>query len=179
MRPLTAADLLAADDLRPGQEPTPEWGAGTCCYVAQLNALERDQLEEAWADYKKEHNDDESNVGLRAFWVAFGLCDERNVRLFKSVDEVATAAASLKRKHARPIARLFNLLCEKNALLKRDVEELEKNSPGSAPGAPSGPTSDAGNGESPSASAGSAASSSAESAAPSTPSSKRSRSSSR
>ena len=144
---LDAAALLTSEELplRAVQVCTPELGAESFVFVAELSADERDELEELWAEKKKEY-EDETQIGFRAWVVAYCLCDDQRKRLFDE-DKIADAAAALGRKAAKPMARIFNTACRINGLLKSDVDTLEKNSV-----AKTGPQGD-GSGESPSASA--------------------------
>ena len=113
--------FLQPDALKPGKVYVSEWN--DTVYVAQLTADERDQLEDVWQQIKGD-----TNVGFRAFVVAFTLCDEKNVRYFMDVDAVRASMAALGKKNAGPVVKVFNVACAKNGLTKSDVDELEKNS---------------------------------------------------
>ncbi len=147
MGALDASALLKTEELplRAVQVCTPELGDDSFVFVAELSADERDELEELWAEKKKEY-DDETQIGFRAWVVAYCLCDDQRKRLFDE-SNIANAAAALGRKAAKPMARIFNAACRINGLLRSDVDTLEKNS-----AAKTGPQG-VGSGESPSASA--------------------------
>jgi hypothetical protein len=144
---LTAKDFLADETvtLVAHAVQTPELGAGSQCFVAQLSADERDEMETWWAE-KKEDDGSEDNVGFRAWVAAYCLCDANRQRFYKTTGEVRFAAAQIgAKKPASVISRIFNTASRMNGLVKSDIDELEKK----LEKAPTG----SGSGESPSASA--------------------------
>lgn len=148
---LTAKDFLAdeAVTLQARAVQTPEMGAGSHCFVAQLSADERDEME-TWWNEKKDEQRAEDNVGFRAWVAAYCLCDANRQRFYRTTGEVRFAAAQIgAKKPASAIARIFNTASRLNGLLPSDIDELEKKSEK----APTG----SGSGESPSASASPAA----------------------
>lgn len=106
--------ILLAEDRPRHAIALPEWGVGTL-YVNTLSAADRDDYER-WA-----FGDDRSNY--RAKLVCRALVEENGARVFE--DDDATAVGH---KSAAVVARIFDLACHVNGLLKSDVEDLEKNS---------------------------------------------------
>ena len=124
-RGLLNGQAATLQGLQAEEVPVPEWGdeADGWCWLSQLTADERDQLEEEW----QEHRQAESVVGFRAFVVAWCMADKDNRRAFQNTTERVQAAAALGAISSRPVVRLFNVACRMNGLLASDVEELEKN----------------------------------------------------
>lgn len=144
---ITANELLAedvlndADQLRAVGVPTPEWRADSLAHVAELSAVERDQLETGWVEYKTARGE-EDNVGFRAYCVAFCLCDSQRGRLFPTSSDVDRAADKIARRNGKATSRLFNTISRINGLTKADIDVLEGNSDATQP------LADAGSGES-------------------------------
>ena len=89
---LTADQLLSSPPVKliAHAVSTPEWVDGSFVYVAELSADERDEMETGWMAYREQHNsDDESNVGFRAYTVAYCLCDANRQRLFAGREAAA------------------------------------------------------------------------------------------
>lgn len=170
---MTADEILAADDILGGVDslkaipvPVDEWKPNSLVHVAELTADERDELEEEWAKFKDRLNEAGSNVGFRAFVVAWCLCDAQRKRLFAGRE--AQAAQTIgQNRNAKATSRVFNIAANINGLLKEDIDSLEKKS--ETP--PAEVASSDGNGESRSASGSRAAKrGSAKSRAANTPS---------
>ena len=135
---------LPCDALAARTIDVPEWTA--VVHLAELTADERDQLEEQWSASKRT---EDQVTGFRAFVVAFCLCDPQNNRLFPDPAELRRAANSLGRCKAGTVVRLFDICCRLNALLEKDIKELEGNSPAGESGSgdsPSNSNRPAGNG---------------------------------
>jgi hypothetical protein len=131
---LTADDILGgADDrkLEAVAVATPEWKEGSHVFVAELSADERDQMEELWIAYKRALDDEESNVGFRAFTVAFCLCDLHRNRLFAGRE--SDVAGRIGSRNGKATSRVFNVCSKINGLTKQDIDELEKNSGATKP----------------------------------------------
>lgn len=120
MPPLTAQQILAANDLPPPvRVEVPEWGEGAYVMVRSLSAKERDE----WENWCSKAQKRENTVGIRAKLCIMCICDEQGARVFddKQMD-------TLGAKSAVPIDRIWSAARDANALSAKDVKELEKNS---------------------------------------------------
>lgn len=123
---LSAAEILAADDLVREQVSVPEWGGSVC--IRTLTGTERDKFEASvYASGKASFED------LRAKLLVLCLVDANGARLFGGDGDVKGLGA----KSSCVLDRLFAVAQRLNGLSKRDLEDLEKNS-SSGPGAASG-----------------------------------------
>jgi hypothetical protein len=129
MKFLTGSEFAAPEaiQLRAVVCPTPEMGEDTAVCLAELDADQRDELETLWAE-KKAQYEDETNIGFRAWVVAYCLCDQQRQRMYSTSSALSAAADALGKKPARMMSRLFNTACRLNGLLRQDVEAAEKNS---------------------------------------------------
>lgn len=121
---ITLEELAAANGvaLKADWVPAPEIKPGGCFYLAALRADERDQLEEWWRKYRR---DDDSEIGFRAFVVAYCACTPDNGRFYTSFEAINAAAEHLGHLGARFVSRAFMKAAMMNGLL---ADELEKNS---------------------------------------------------
>lgn len=103
---------------------------GKVCFIRYLSALERDRFEEQWQSYR----DKSSLAGIRAFMIAFCLCDETGKPEFDSGKNPAASAefveavnriAKIKSVYLQP---LFSKAMELNGFSGEEVDELEKKS---------------------------------------------------
>lgn len=114
----------------PRKVDTPEISPGSCVYVADLNADDRDLLEMQWANYA-----DGDRVGFRKYVVAWCLCDEKNQRLIMSGrDETLLEDAFIQAMNhigstmpLTALTRIFNAATEVIGLTAVDIEDMEKN----------------------------------------------------
>ena len=113
---LTAAQILAADDIKKAPVDVPEWG-GTI-YVKTVSGTERDRFEESL---------NKNREGFRVKFVVAAACDENGKPLF-----TAEQAAALAGKSGAVIGRVFDAAWDINGFSQERVEELGKDSP-SAP----------------------------------------------
>jgi uncharacterized lipoprotein len=117
--------LSSHDKLRAVPVATHEWQPNSRAFVCEMNSDERDQFETDWVEYRESLDDDDNNVGFRAFTVAWGLCDADRNRLFAGRE--AEAAQVIGARSGKTTARLFNTLSRINGLTKADIDALEKN----------------------------------------------------
>lgn len=113
---LTAAQILAASDIKTKPVDVPEWG-GTV-YVKTISGTERDRFENLL---------NKDRDGFRVKFVVTAACDESGKPLF--TQEQVTA---LSEKSGVAINRVFDAAWEVNYFSTEKVEELGKDSP-SAP----------------------------------------------
>jgi len=110
---LSAAQILAANDIKTRSVEVPEWG-GTV-YVRTITGVERDRFEEML------------NKGREQFRVKFvvtACCDEAGKPLF-TADQVA----ALGEKSGVALNRVFDAAWEVNYFSQEKVDELGKGSP--------------------------------------------------
>lgn len=99
-------------------------------YVRYIDALERDRFEQQWQNYKA----GDSVIGIRAFLVAFCLCDAEGNKEFDSGDkakaskEFCDAVVKIGTIKAQLLQPVFNLAMEINGFSEGDVDDLEKKS---------------------------------------------------
>lgn len=103
---LTAASILAAEDLPIKTLPVPEWG-GDVSY----RALTLEQLRQ-WEDAVNEGGNPQPDK-MMAHMLALSLCDEKGVALFKPDDVKA-----LLGKNANVAKRLYEACCALNGMGK-------------------------------------------------------------
>jgi len=121
MNVLTADDFLDAPDLDIVPVPLPgKYGedAGLC--VRNLTGDDRSEIERQFAgrDAKQDPRNFRAAVLLRC------ICDAEGKQLFGEQHR-----DRLMGKAAGPLETLFEVACRINGFTKKDVEELEKNSP--------------------------------------------------
>lgn len=98
-------------------------------FVKSLTALERDYFEQQWGEYKAS----DSVCGIRAFLVAFCLCDKDGKQTndsgkeSKAKQDFLQIVEKLNNTPAKYIQPVFNAASELNGFSSTDVEELEKN----------------------------------------------------
>lgn len=112
---LTAAEILAADDLGLKKIVVPEWGGEV--YVRVMSVGERDAYEKLWIGKK-----DSGVDNFRTEYLARVLCDEKGELLF-SRDQIA----ALARKSGAVCGRIFDAALTHNNMSAKDVEDLAKN----------------------------------------------------
>lgn len=113
---LTAAQILAASDIKTKPVDVPEWG-GTV-YVKTISGTERDKFENLL---------NKDREGFRVKFIVTAACDEAGKPLFTSEQ-----VAALSEKSGVAINRVFDAAWEVNYFSAEKVEELGKDSP-SAP----------------------------------------------
>lgn len=114
---LTAAEILAAEDVRLEQVPVPEWGGDV--YIRNLTGRALDAYQFSLADEKGELD----FTDRRAKLLARCLCDDKGKRLFSEAQIEA-----LSGKSGDVLDRLF-VIAERHNKLDRDSREaLGKNS---------------------------------------------------
>lgn len=104
---------------------------GSEFWIKELNANERDIMEIQWLSYRDKR---EGNVGgIRAFTVAFCLCDKDGKCLYDSgndrspTKEFKQTVEKMSGLPIRVIQPLWNTASKLNKMTEDDVEELEKN----------------------------------------------------
>lgn len=112
---LTAAEILAADDLGLKKIHVPEWGGEV--YVRVMSVGERDAYEKLWIGKK-----DSGVDNFRTEYLARVLCDENGELLF-SRDQIA----ALAKKSGAVCGRIFDAALTHNNMSAKDVEDLAKN----------------------------------------------------
>jgi hypothetical protein len=116
---LTAAEILAADDLPREKVECPEWGGHL--YIRTLTGKERDAFEASVVGKGSSTN----LVNVRARLVALAGCNDAGEPIF-----TAAQVDALGDKSAAALSRCFDVASRLNHLSNRDIEELEKNSDG-------------------------------------------------
>jgi hypothetical protein len=112
---LTAAEILAADDLGLLEVKVKEWGGSV--FIRVMTVGELDAYQKEWVGKR-----DTGVDNFRAKFLARCLCDEKGQRLFTD-EQVEKLAA----KSAKVVGRLFDKAASHNAITDKDVEELAKN----------------------------------------------------
>lgn len=113
---LSKQDILKADDSKAIEVEVPEWG-GTVI-VGTMSGFARDQFEAAIIG----KNGGANMVNIRAKLAASTLQDEKGNLLFSDKD-----VASLGKKSAAALDRVFEAAQKLNRITEADVEELAKN----------------------------------------------------
>lgn len=111
---LTAAEILAADDLGLKKVHVPEWGGDV--YIRVMSVGERDTYERMWIGKK-----DSGIDNFRTQYLARVLCDEKGGLLF-SRDQIDALAA----KSGAVMGNLFDVAMKHNRMTEEDVVELGK-----------------------------------------------------
>jgi hypothetical protein len=97
-------------------------------FTKTLSGFERDVFEAQWLDYKQ----DDSVIGIRAFMVAFCLCDSDGKRTFNSGDsqnprkDFLEAVEKIGEIPASKLQPLFLEAMNQNGFSDAEVIELEK-----------------------------------------------------
>ena len=119
---LSAADILAVDDLNMESVAVPEWH-GTV-FLRPMTSTERDDYEAEALSFASDDSEAKKKFlkNFRARHVAKCLVDEDGNRLFEE-DQVE----ALGKKSARAMQRLFDRFQKINAISAEDQKELEKN----------------------------------------------------
>jgi hypothetical protein len=122
---LSAAAILAADDLKREFVPTPEWGgAGAGVYVRVLPGELRDAIEAAGLDAKGQPLPPVQKLkNFRARFLALAVVDEAGQRIFR--DDQIDALGS---KSSVALLRLWEVANRLNPMSKQDIEEMAGNS---------------------------------------------------
>lgn len=115
MADLTAADILAADDLSLVPVEVKEWGGGTV-YVRVMSVGEMERYQREFSE-KRERMED-----WRAKLLVKCLCDKSGKPLF-----TAEQIDQLSSKSVKAMSKLFDLAMKHNAVTNEDVEALAKN----------------------------------------------------
>lgn len=118
---LTKAQILGADDRKVSHVDCPEWGGRV--YVRPMSGEQRDELEERAVNA-------DSNVGIRAWIAAAGICDSKGEPLNFSAKETDM----LGQKSAAALSRVALKVQDISGMTVEAVEELEKNSGGDQKG---------------------------------------------
>jgi hypothetical protein len=120
---LTAAAILAADDLPTIWIQTPEWGKNSGVWVRGMSGAERDEFEMRVSGLDGGGNQVKMNyINLRASLVASCVVDDDGKRLF-SGDQVE----ALGRKSGAVLDRLFDASRKASGIGEDDVKALSKN----------------------------------------------------
>lgn len=117
---LTAADILAADDLSREKVDVPEWGGHV--FVQTLDGTGRDAFE---TDLVSSNGDDKkiNRENFRGKLLGRCIVDDKGKRLFTEAQIEA-----LGKKSAKALDRCLEVAKRLNALSNEDVEELTGNS---------------------------------------------------
>lgn len=116
-RQLTAADILAADDIpAPTEVYVPEWGG--VVYVRTLMGFERDRFEVEQSTLPE----DARRENFKARFCCYCVVDASGAPLFEPHQ-----AAELGRKSAGAMSRLFDVAAPLNGLTEKHAEELAGN----------------------------------------------------
>jgi len=118
---LTAAAILAVNDLKIEKVETPEWGGHVC--VRSMSGTDRDLWE---ADNIKKNKQDKYDLNLanmRARLCTKTICDDQGALLFNE-----SQIAELGRKNAAALDRCFAVAQRLSGISKQDLEEMGKNS---------------------------------------------------
>jgi hypothetical protein len=126
VRLLSRVEILEADDTSYEIIETPEWGQGSGVRVRSLTAFEKDHLESAMVEVRKNKAHIDAKGFLRNFrakLVAMGAVDENGDAIFSELD-----VARLGQKNAAPVSRLSEAIQRLSAMTKEDVDEMVGNS---------------------------------------------------
>ncbi len=122
-RPLTAKQILEADDLETERVETPEWGGVTL--VRSMTAAEKDRYQMSQLTTKggQIQTDIKKMKSFRARALALTIVDGKNERLFTE-----SQVELLAKKNAGVIDRVYAVVARMNSLTdSSQSEELEKN----------------------------------------------------
>ncbi len=117
---LSKEAILAVDDVHFEDVSVPEWGG--MVRVKSLTGSERDGLEASMIEGKGK-NANVNLANLRAKLVARSIVDESGNRIFEDAD-----IASLGRKSAAALNRVYEVAQRLSGITQEDVDELTKNS---------------------------------------------------
>lgn len=121
---LTAAAILAAQDLRREWVEVPEWGGGV--YVQAMPGLALDQYEQRMLARRTVEKDGKTvKINLdntRAELVVLTACDEQGAPIF-TLDQVE----ALGKKSGAALNRVVTAAQRLNGMTEKDVEQLAKN----------------------------------------------------
>ena len=100
---------------------------GEKVYVCRLSSSQKDQFDIHWAAYRKKTGS--KGVGLRAFVVAFCLCDESGIREFDSGEDESPSQEFVDslEQFLNADAGLIEPVFEKAATVNGIIEGSEKN----------------------------------------------------
>lgn len=119
---LSAAEILAADDLKREWVDVPEWGGGV--YVRSMPGLALDQYEQRLLA-RRTVEDKVVKLNLenaRAELVALTACNEAGEPIF-TLEQVE----ALSKKSGAALNRVVSVAQRLNGLNQRDLEQLAKN----------------------------------------------------
>lgn len=112
--PLTADQILAADDMGLKKVHVKEWGGDV--YVRVMSVGERDEYERMWIGKR------ETGIeNFRTQYLARVLCDDKGQLLF-----TREQVAGLANKSGAVMGRLFDEAMKHNRMTEEDVQELGK-----------------------------------------------------
>ena len=114
---LTAAEILAVDDMAHELVVVPEWG-GAAVYVRTMTGLERDGFEYL-VQSQQEGSGKFNTRGLKVELLILTVYDKARQLIFTAEDRDALSA-----KSAGAIERLFQVAQRLNGLSPKDIEEL-------------------------------------------------------
>ena len=111
-------ELLGIADAKITTVHVPEWNRAVL--IRAMTGAERDAWEQS---VQQAARNGKQIANFRAKLAALVVCDEQGNRVFSDAD-----AEALGKKNGAALDRIFNAWLEQNALSKKEVEELEKNS---------------------------------------------------
>jgi hypothetical protein len=114
--------------------PVYEFGPGETAFISELTADEKEaRIEVPWNDHKKKTGQ-ENDVGFRAHVVAACWCNtQQRDFVAKSAEEIRKVAEMLGGQ-GKAVSRMFAMADKLNAVGDREIEDIEKNSPGTTAG---------------------------------------------
>lgn len=112
---LSAAAILAADDITIREIKIPEWGGSV--HIRTITGQERD----TWEVYAQSQMSAQT-VNIRARLAAISICDETGKRLFADAD-----TSKLAEKSGVALDRIYEAAARLNGLSSEEVERIEKN----------------------------------------------------
>lgn len=119
--PLTKTEILQSPvKLKKAEVPVPEWGDGATVLVRELTGDERDRFD---LEAVRRQEATGSYVGLRAWLVSLGLCDEEGESLGFTEAEVE----QLGSKSGAAIDRVFERIQDLSGMNSEAVKVAEKN----------------------------------------------------
>lgn len=126
LRLLSSAEIFATEDIAYKIVPVPEWGSNVGVRVRGLMASERDHLESAMIEVRR--NKAEINArgflsNFRAKLVALATVDEAGNPIFSERD-----VERLGTKNSAAIGRIAEAIQKLSAMSDEDVEEIVGNS---------------------------------------------------
>jgi hypothetical protein len=118
---LTAAAILAVNDLKIEKVETPEWGGHV--FVRSMTGTERDAWESENIKKNKQDKYDLNLANIRARLCQMTICDEKGTLLFNG-----SQIAELGKKNAAAMDRCFSVGQRLSGISKQDLEDMTKNS---------------------------------------------------